>query len=264
LSDAESAITHSSQFNSKVQIYVRLAKAHTLLLDWQAVLTICEKGVVIVEAHRYDVSGQYLQSSYLRSRIDLYSCAVQAAYKLQQYDLMLHYAELSKARSVLRMRSSAETKSEQELQTEKAFLEACEQIDLERVKGVVPDQLLMKRRVLWDLLLILRVRGKSGSEIPDFDPASVRALLDEDEAILYYYWLDPGSLLIIVVDREQYTPVLSVVPSEQHKALKELATSLVSNLTNAVTNYLEVPSRVANFQDLLLPRSIQDSIKSKK
>ena len=269
LMDIDRSLTHSTQFDRKVNVYVRLAKAYSSLQDWSSVLAICKNGIAIVEAHRYDVNAQYLAAAYLRSRIGLYSCGVRAAYELKQFDLMLQYAELSKARSVIRVRSSLEPKSDQELQTEKDFLDACEQIDRARVtgQGDALESLLMKRRALWDLLLILRARGKAGAEIPAFDPATVQALLDEDEAVLYYYWLDPEALLIVVVDRDHLKAELTPVPVEQHSKLKELTQSLIYNEINPLDDHFKKQhqlGQVPNYQKLLLPQSIQDSLRSKK
>src|SRR5262249_56726278 len=97
LRSAERALGTLRQEDLKVYILSGLAEAHANLGDWNAVSEICAEGIGLVEAYRNRVSGQYLQSSYLSSRIGLYNLGVRAAYERGDYETMLHRAELSKA-----------------------------------------------------------------------------------------------------------------------------------------------------------------------
>ena len=102
LIEAEQVLGSLGQPDLKVKIYAALAEAYSQIKDWPTVLGICKQGITIVEQYRYQVSGQYLQSSYLQSRIGLYTHGVRAAYELGAYEQMLEWTELSKCRSILR------------------------------------------------------------------------------------------------------------------------------------------------------------------
>jgi hypothetical protein len=197
LTAADQALGNLRQYDLKVSIYAGLAEAQARRQDWQAVSDTCEKGIALVETHRYKVSGQYLQSSYLRSRIGLYARGAQAAYQLKEHQLALQRAELSKCRSVLRYRPSSAAPMEKEHRIQQEFRQVCQQVNAARAAGnnQALDALLTKRRTLWDLLLIQRAQARTDYSFPEFDLAALQAALDDDEAVLYYYWLDSHTLL---------------------------------------------------------------------
>jgi hypothetical protein len=132
LTEARRALGNLRQHDLAVSVYAALAEARAALRDWHAVSETCEAGLALVEAHRYSVNGQYLQSAYLRSRIGLYAYGVRAAFETGEYERMLLRAELSKCRSVLRVRRRGSAVSRGEKKTERAVRVNCEEIDAAR------------------------------------------------------------------------------------------------------------------------------------
>ncbi len=94
LRTAEQVLGKLRQDDLKVAFFGGLAEAHARLGQWETVAKICEEGIRLVEIYRREVSGQYLRSAYLRSRINLYAYGVRAAFEEGQYETMLRWAEL--------------------------------------------------------------------------------------------------------------------------------------------------------------------------
>jgi hypothetical protein len=203
LAEAEQVLGDFRAHDLRVGIEARKVEALARLEDWPAVLAVCGEAIPLVEKHRYQVSGQYLQRGYLRSRIRIYSRGIQAAYHQGDHETVLSWAELSKCRSVLRCQDQASSSDGTAEETADQFHRVCQQIDQVRAQAQQDDsgelqRLRRKRRILWDLLLIRRARaGRDRSPVPEFTSGIVRSSLAEDEAIVYYYWLEPHSLLII-------------------------------------------------------------------
>lgn len=264
LTEANEILGSIRQQDLKVMIYAALAESHSHLQAWIAVLNICKQGIPLVECYRYQVSSQYLQSSYLRSRIGLYAHGVRAAYELGSYDLMLEWAELSKCRSVLRHQDrSASTEEEQRI--ERQFLNVCRQIDEVRVTGNETDLdlLLIKRRTLWDHLLIQRNQSKSVEELPYFDLAAVQAELASDEVILYYYWLDVQTLLIVIIENNQQKAILRSLTIAEQQSLVKYAEIVLESLSPELPEYLVYIDKAKAFASLLLPVEMTEIVQNK-
>ncbi len=266
LTAADQALGNLRQHDLKVSVYAKLAEAHACLKDWRAVSEICEKGISLVETYRYEVNGQYLQSAYFRSRIGLYARGAQAAYERKDYQQMLLWAELSKCRSVLRRRQESSTPSEEEKRTDREFRQVCQQIDAARAagNGKAPDALLAKRRILWDLLLIQRAEIKTKGAFPEFNLAAVQAALDPDEAALYYFWLNPHTLLIVVIDQRQCLPELISIKPQERTALERFSHGVLESLTQNRPDYLNYVDQERRFATFLLPPSLTDCLKTKR
>lgn len=268
LASAETELGNLRSYDLKVKILAGMAEIRAQLNDWPAVLDVSEKGIALTEANRYNVSGQYLQSSYLHSRISLYVHGVRAAFERNNYGLMLRWAELSKCRSVLRQRPSDLPPGEEELQTEREFLQVSEQIDAARARNPTEqdatlDALLTKRRALWDLLLIERAEARAGDSLPEFDLAAMQMALDEDEAVLYYYWLDPLTLLVVGICRGRLVPALSVFTADERSALEQFAKGLLEGLTQDTPGFLEYVDQLYDYAPLFLPTEVKDLLTKK-
>ncbi len=259
LKEANQVLGPLRQYDLKVSIYAGLAEAYAHLQDWQKVSDVCVQGIDLVETYRYKVSGPYLQSAYLRSRIDLYRLGVQAAYERQQYPLMLQRAELSKCRFVLRYGQKSLVPTEEETQTEEEFRQVCQQIDAARAAGNAQglDMLLTKRRTLWELLVIQRAQAGGGDSFPEFNLAAVKAALDSDEAVVYYYWLAPTVLLIVAIDQQEV--IVEKCDIDERKALEEFANFILS--LKGTSPYLD---KVQRFSTLLLPDKVKPLLEKKQ
>lgn len=262
---ADEVVGVERQQDLQVKIYAALAETHAQLQNWPEVINVCRLGIELVERYRYRVSGQYLQSSYLRSRIGLYRQGVRAAYQTGDHESMLSWAELSKCRSVLRQHGQSAVTSEQTQRIEEQFLSVCRQIDEARASGgesALP-QLLAKRRTLWDLLLIQRNQSSSAL-LPEFALHDVQAALAADEAILYYYWLDEQTLLLVLIDDRQHRAVLCSLTADQRSELFTFATTVLESLSVAFPGYLQFVDKIKTFANVLLPPDITVPLQAKR
>lgn len=201
------------------------AYALSKLGDWENVSKVCEEGIDLVEKFRFKVAPQYHQSSYLRFRISLYTLGVRAAMELGLYEVALHRAELAKCRSLLRYRrSSGPVSLPANGQTESEFRKLCDQIDTaQRAGRPIPEAVLARRRALWDLLSIERFQSRQSDDVPEFSLEAVQSSLGLNDAILYYFWLDEGTLLLATLDRTGLMTEMRPVSATDRQALVEYA-----------------------------------------
>ena len=220
-----------------------LADAHGRLADWKSVSAVCDEGIALVEAYRYKLSADYLASAYLRSRIGLYSWAVRAAYELGQYERAIERAELSKC-GVITSKSpqSRRAPSPEDAGRQREFRDLCRQI-AEYPVGTVPEHLVARRALLWDLMNI----GSRPSKF--FELEAVQALLRSDEAIIFYYWVDPYSLMIATIARDAFGVELRPISAEQREMLEAYA---LNALKRGRPN-LSAFAPVSEFGSFLLP-----------
>jgi CHAT domain-containing protein len=218
-----------------VSILVRLAECSGKQAKWDETLLICEEGIHLVERFRYKVSGPYMQSGYLQSRIQLYQWGVRAALEQKDYERMLAWMELSKGRGTLRYLSSdakgeLPSKEMQVLQSE--FEKLNRQIDA--VGGSLSEKspnprlgpLLIKRRMIWDQIAIRRYQEITGSQLPVFDVRTVQNCLEVSEAVVYYYWLDSLTLLVMTLDQDCVQSQIITISEEQRNDLEKTARNL--------------------------------------
>ncbi len=246
------------QHDLLVSVLTKKAEAFARMKDWTNASATCEEGINLVEAYRYKVSSQYMQSAYLRFRIGLYAWGVRSAFELGHYALMLQRMELSKCRSIVRHHRQETATAEDVHQGEEPFKRVCAEIDLARERGTVSDELLMKRRTLWDLLVIGRGRERD-EEAPPFDLDAVQAALTADEAILYYYWIDTLSLMIVTIDSSACAPELRSVSQDQRRALEAFTQSVLQFRSGNASSF----DAVEQFAELLLPGGMSDLLAAK-
>ena len=228
---------------------ITLAKqaiALSKLQDWENVSQVCREGIELVEKYRYKVAAQYHQSSYLRFRISLYTLGVRAAVELREPELALQRAELAKCRSLLRYRqSTGPVAGATNNQTELEFRKLCDQIDAaQRARRPVPESVLSRRRLLWDLLSIERFQSRQEVEVPEFSVAAVQACLGVNDTVLYYFWVDDENLLVAAIDRNDLTFELRPVSATSRQAI--VAYSQPDSHSDR--------EEAQDFTDLLLPK----------
>ena len=262
LTAAEQVLGELRQDDLKVAILGGLAEAHARLGRWETVAKVCEQGIRLVEIYRREVSGQYLQSAYLRSRIHLYAHGVRAAFEEGQYETMLRWAELSKCRSVLRTGRRSASPSDEENRTRERFLAVSQEIEEARLAGDTGnadalETLCMQRRTLWDLLLIQRSEGDGEADVPEFRLSDLQSLLAADEAVLYYYWVDPQTLLIVAIARDDLRVELQSA-AEHREPLRQFSAGILEDLVPGKPGGVGYIDEGNRFADLLLPRGIVD------
>lgn len=231
------------------------AQAFAALDRWEDVRRVCREGIALVEPSRARVSPLTLQNSYLRFRIGLYELAARAEIELGHWDGALEVAELVKCRSLSRLAVVDGIDDEAALLAD--YRTVCHQIDEVVARGGNPETLLARRRSLWDLAQISRL---SGREPPG--PATlgrVRGVLAPDEAVLYYFWVDPGRLLVAALSAERAACTCLIVPSFERVRLDENAAALQS--PRPPHSAAELPSGMT---DLLVPADLRAVLQDKQ
>jgi CHAT domain-containing protein len=244
----------------EVRILAKLATIQGRQRDWPTLSSTSQQGIELIERFRYKVNGPYLQSAYLRSRIGLYSLGVRSAYEMKDFKLMLERAELSKCRSALRHQPS-QSSGESLEQIEQLFQAVCRQIDSAQAENREHEELLFKRRLIWDRLMIERFQAGSKGNLPDFSLEAVQSLLDSDEASIYYYWIDNQNLLVVTIDQNRFIAELKSVSEKERTELDEFARYVLEFSKSSTFSYLE---RVTRFSSLLLPQQGSSILQDKK
>jgi CHAT domain-containing protein len=249
LDAAREALGDARRQDLQVTALARLAEIHAAEGRWPEVDAVCREGIAIVESFRYRVTAPYLQSAYLRSRIGLYSFGVRAAYELGDLAGLLERAELSKSRAALGYAAGAPPEIDED-QVREEFRVAADEVSEAERRGQVSEEALQKRRMLWDLLSISRFGEREGQGPAGFDLSRVQAALDPDEAVLYHYWLDRLTLLVVTVDRDGAVPELHTLQAEERAGLEEFA-----RLVFSLAEKSNVLDEVTRYSSLLLPTS---------
>ena len=198
----------------------KLAKAQLVLQDLAKASRAAGQAIELVERDRYRVNAPFQQAAYLAPHVDLFTVGVFSAFKQGDYDTMLQRMELSKARaSVRQLFSSPGTV----MAGDPAGLAGGDAGRLERelyeitaaihqsASAAEAYQLRARRLQLWDLRSV--ARRDPAAATPTVTVARIQALLEPNEAVVYYYWLQRAALLIvtitsadIAVDWKPFTP----------------------------------------------------------
>ena len=208
-----------------------------------------------VELDRYRISSPYLQSSFFGTRAKIYAVGVWSAFKTNDREAMLERMELSKARSLALLRNPAPGPSLDRLELERQFRAISSEIDADPGNA---DALERRRRV-WDLLAIAR-RAARSSQLPRFSLAALHALLDADEAIVYYYWLSQNTLLVTALDTANVVVERVTLAGDERAALE----TLVEALRTLQRYNASIDAAVRRFSGSFLPASIRALIARKR
>jgi CHAT domain-containing protein len=119
-------------------------------------------------------------------------------------------------------------------------------------------RLALERADLSKCRTALRYASRTGKG--PFSLQAVQTMLDEDEAILYYYWCDRQTLLIAAIDRDQVVAKQVPVSAEQREHLESYA-RLVLRFNPSECNP-DALDRVYVFSLLLLPVEIATHLQS--
>lgn len=231
------------------------AMACVMTGDFEGSLKICEDTVRDFETQRYGVNSEYRQSALLSWVADFYTWAAFSAFKLARWDNMLDVIDLIKARSAIRSRLMPA--DPQKLNA--ALREEFEQVNagLEREPG--NQALRTRRRQLWDLLSIARAQDVKTGEIPALTVASLQHALEEDEALIGYFWLAESVILVILIDRERFHAERIILNPVQLGKLREFV-AFVQGLKSSHN----MDSFVAKLGAILIPAFVRDFIGTKK
>ncbi len=255
---------------SSVALLTREALALAQLKEWARLSDVCGMGIEEVELDRYKVSAPHMEDTYLRDRINLYRVGVFAAWKLyddgkertKNLGKVLERAELSKAHSGLGWLFSPGNL----LATGPAEVSAARARfdELTRDQANDPAGTAARRRAIWDELMAEQVVQRGGtSTLPVFSLDSVQQALHKDEAVLYYYWLNSQTLLVVGLDSTTAEiesvhlapqPDPSIVPP-----LNEPTRSLLEDLVDRASGFApsdDFAPDLAIFAGVLLPPKV--------
>jgi CHAT domain-containing protein len=220
LADTMQALGNLRQDDLRVRVLGLRAEAHAKLAEWQEVSAVCDEGIGLVEKYRYKLSADYLASAYLRSRIGLYSWGVRSAYELGKLHLMIERAELSKCRLILGKKG--DEPASESVVWKNELRQLSRKIN-SYSRESVPKELINRRRALWDLIAVSQPKTR-----PTFDLEAVQAALDPEQAIIYYYWIDPELLGIVVLDHERYSVEVHSIGQAELELFNDFAAMILS------------------------------------
>ena len=186
------------------------ARRHALLVDFQVwaaliadkqrnvplVSQLCGDAIAGFERERAEVHEPYLQDSYLRQRTKLYQLGVLAAWQLDDHELTLARADLTKARGCLAWAAAPSAPADGAPSAQIALLRAEWSRLADAEDG--PDTINW-RRTVWSRLMTAQSRVSRTVAPPALEVAALQAALAPDEAIIYYYFVGPEALLIYVI-----------------------------------------------------------------
>lgn len=222
---------------------------------------VCGEAIDLIERNRYKVSPEYLQGAFLQKKVHFYVLGALSAYKLSNYDLMLQRMELAKARASLRqfLQRPAQVDRAEVDELEKELRQinmALQDADSETVQA-----LRAKRRILWDLRSIQRAEANRRQFTPGFSLKAVQSTLSPDEAVINYFWLQPGVLMVIALDRDRVVVERCIFSDEEYAHLVNTVETLGVFDRNRLPH---IKSKIAAFSSHLLPTEVQDLLQAKR
>jgi hypothetical protein len=156
---------------------------------------LCGDAIAEFEQDRGQVNQPYLQDSYLRDRVILYQLGVFAAWKLGDHRLALVRADLAKARGALGWITPTDVPADAPPPPEIAALRP--QWSQLASRHDNPD-IAAERRALWTRLMTAQARARNAVS-PRLELHALQAALAPDEAIIYYFFVAPQTLLIFTI-----------------------------------------------------------------
>ena len=225
--------------------------------DHGALSEICEEAIALIESTRLKLSPVYQQSEFLQRKILFYQLGVMSAFKLAEHETMLRRMELSKARGTLR--SLMTHREETDFPGADALDKRIREIHSELKEADDQSSVFLKqeRRLLMDLLSIRRAEA-SGKKIAEpFELKSAQAALKPDEAVVYYYWLDPQVVLVVGLDSGQLVVDRQILEDETRLQLVQF--------TEDFGEMNELDQETLNsFASVLLPEPVHSVLRDKK
>ena len=223
--------------------------------DFEGALEICEETILDFETERYRVSSEYRQSALLSWVSEFYTWAAFSAFKLQRWDNMLEAIDLIKARSAIRSRLMPDAPQNLNSNLQREF----EALDAALAKDPKNEDLKTRRRQLWDLLSIARAQSGASAQVPTLSVASLQSALEEDEALIGYFWLNESVILAIAVDRERFHAERICLEPNELTRLQEFVT-FVQKLKSSQ----KMDRSVERLGAILIPGFLRDFMKTKR
>lgn len=254
--ESHTIAVNAGQMGSALDMLTSIALAYAETKDLASLSEVCAEGINLIERDRSNVSPAYQQSAFLQNKMQFYSLGVSSAYRLGHHDLMLQRMELTKARaSVQQIAQRTQGANPEKLESEIRQINT----ELDQTDADTAIALREKRRTLWDLLAIQRAETNRQQPPSEFSLSEVQKALNSDEAVLYYYWLAPGELLVVGLDREKIE-VSRQSLGNQYGGIAELIEYL-GKMMRPVTH---LNDEINAFAYHLIPESVQAVLRGKK
>jgi CHAT domain-containing protein len=262
--EAESALQQASAelidggwLDDSLKFLTKLTLALASRGDHAATSSVCGRAIALIEAERNSLSPVFQQATFIQQKGHFYFLGVFSAYKQGDFQLMLERMELSKARAsvrALRQAHNAES-SHSPQQLEQEIRDLARQLPIAEVPGILRE----RQRVLWDLLMIQRAKSNRDLDEPEFSLHQVQQLLKTDDAILYYYWLQPCVLLVAAIDHDRIQVERSILSEVDYQRLIAFAEAFPKG--NSPELQLD---GFLDFAAKLIPENIREGLTGKR
>lgn len=170
---------------------------------WSRALAACERSVAVVEEARLGADAPYLQAGYMRGRSRLYQIGARAKLALGDPAGALRLADLLRSRGL--------PIQEQPCRLDPQLLQKY------RMTAGGPPRQRMKA---WRRLMRKRA---APNPYPGIDLEAARLGIENDQAVIVWFWLAQDALLIAVLDRNSTVVKTVLVPSSTRRHMQELA-----------------------------------------
>jgi CHAT domain-containing protein len=213
------------------------------LKDFPAALDSAVKAIELIERDRYRISAPFQQAALLAPHADLFTTGIYAAWKgdadsptdRTDYDLMLQLMELSKARASIRRLFLTAADGDPRLDQQLAELndeihridpvseaaDSAEDQQQRRRQARQAQQPLRRERLrLWDRRAI--AGGDPAAAVPPVTVTGLRAVLEPDEAVISYHWLNQRVLLVVTITADAIVVERKLVGEDQRTLLERL------------------------------------------
>lgn len=251
LKDAYAQVAHVPGKQAADQAIITLSRIAKIqfvsdgLNGKKAALATASTAIELIERDRYRVSAQFQRAGVLEQHADLFTIGIFAAWKVAtddttpdqaDYDRMLQLMELAKARASVRQLFLATAPADAGLdQNFRALNDAIHAAGPvagpadsaeEHERRSEQARLRLRRLELWDRRAISM--NDPGAEVPPVTLAGLQATLEPDEAIIYYYWLLPLSLLVVTITADAIVVERKLPDQDQRTRLERLIRELGS------------------------------------
>jgi hypothetical protein len=258
------SLTESAERSYYLEARSRMAMAHIMAKDFAAALRCCDETVRDVELERERVSTPYQQSAWIGAAADSYSWGAFAAFRLQDWDKLLSFSDLLKARVALRLSMPDANAADPRIA---ALVAEFQSLQREQDRAADPGDrnapadpaLAVKRRRLWELIALLQAKGRS-CPLPELTLSELQQALAPDEAVIGYFWVTPSTPLLMVLSGEEFhAEILPLAPAQL-----QLLSDLIATLRTMKSLFRGLDPFIAKLGEALLPPLCRQRIAAKK
>ena len=244
--DLEAAITlarSAGQLDPEVYARDLLILRQVAGDDFAAASTMCGRTIERIEEVRDQISTPYLESGFMQQRSPSYLMGVEMARRCSDWQVMLERIELLKARALQGPAPKQDTHA--------PLLAELRQLSREAASPPGRDDLRLRRRVLWERLLVEGERSR-----PRFVLAALQKLIAGRAVVLTYFFLAEDTLLRACISHR------SVVCDKLALDGRHEFFGSLDRLGQAASGSRSVESDLAAVAPVLLPQSFAAEVEA--